>query len=169
MLRVGIIGSGMITRIRHAPEYSDNKRVTIMGFFDNKREQAQAMALQFGGRVYDSLEQMLADPAIDAVSVCVANAAHAEVSIAALRAGKHVLCEKPMAVSLQECEAMVLEARKARRNLMIGHNQRFDEAHILGREMISQGRIGRPSDSRRARSKCLYAWRNACSVRSSAS
>lgn len=144
MLGVGIIGSGMITRIRHAPEYSNNKRVRIMGFFDSKPELAQAMALKFGGRAYDSLEAMLEDRTIDAVSVCVANAAHARVSIAALRAGKHVLCEKPMAVTLNECESMVAEAKKAGRNLMIGHNQRFDAAHVRGREMIAAGRIGRP-------------------------
>lgn len=144
MLRVGIIGSGMIARIRHAPEYSDNKRVAIRGFFDSKAEQAQALALQFGGPAYDSLQEMLDDKQIDAVSVCVANAAHAEVSIAALRAGKHVLCEKPMAVTLEECEAMVAEAKKAGRILMIGHNQRFDPAHIRGRQMIAAGRIGRP-------------------------
>lgn len=144
MLNVGIIGCGMISRIRHAPEYSDNPRCRIRGYYDSSPASARELADLYGGKVYPSLDEMLADEAIQAVSVCVANAAHAQVSIQALDAGKHVLCEKPMAVSLQECENMVAAAKKAGRWLMLGHNQRFAAAHVRAREMISHGAIGRP-------------------------
>jgi len=144
MVGIGIIGCGKITQLRHAPEYLENPGAHIVGFFDMDAKRAEATAAKFGGRVYDSIEQMLADKDIDAVSVNVANVAHAEVSIAALEAGKHVLCEKPMAVTRDECEAMVAAARKAGKRLLIGHNQRLANAHVHARQMIAQGLIGRP-------------------------
>lgn len=144
MINIGIIGCGKITQLRHAPEYQENPGAQIVGFFDMDAAQARASADRFGGRVYDSAAQLLADPAIQAVSVNVANVAHAEVSIAALEAGKHVLCEKPMAVTRAECEAMVAAARRAGRRLLIGHNQRLATAHVRARAMIREGLIGRP-------------------------
>ena len=101
------------------------------------------MADKYGGKAYATADELLADPEIDAVSVCVANNAHAELSIKALQAGKHVLCEKPMAVTLEECEAMVAEAKKAGKFLMIGHNQRLAKAHVKAKELIDAGLIGR--------------------------
>lgn len=92
--------------------------------------------------MYDSWEDLLADPSIDAVSVCVANNAHAEISIAALKAGKHVLCEKPMATTLAECEAMVAAARESGKFLMIGQNQRLTRAHQKARQMVRDGVLG---------------------------
>ena len=77
------------------------------------------------------------------MSVCAANNAHAELTIKALRAGKHVLCEKPMAVTLGDCETMVAEAKKAGKFLMIGHNQRLTKAHVMAKELIRSGLIGR--------------------------
>ena len=77
---------------------------------------------------------MLADPEIDAVSVCVANHVHAEITIAALKAGKHVLCEKPMATKLKDCQMMVDTAEQMGKKLMIGQNQRFAKAHAEARK-----------------------------------
>jgi predicted dehydrogenase len=74
--------------------------------------------------------------------VCTANHSHAEITIAALRAGKHVLCEKPMATSLEDCEAMVQTAKQSGRFLMLGHNQRFAKAHVKARQLIQSGLIG---------------------------
>lgn len=73
---------------------------------------------------------MLADDDIDAVSVCAANSVHAEITIAALNAGKHVLCEKPMATTLEDCEAMVEASKRNGKILMIDQNQRLAKAHI---------------------------------------
>ena len=103
----------------------------------------EALTALYGGRVYATIDEMLADSEIDAVSVCLANAAHAEVSIKALRAGKHVLCEKPMAVTLEECEAMLSAARESGKRLMIGHNQRLAPAHKKAKELLAAGELGR--------------------------
>ncbi len=101
------------------------------------------LAEQYGGRAYESVEALLADPNVDAVSVCSANASHAEITVAALEAGKHVLCEKPMATTLADCERMVSAAKKSGKRLMIDQNQRLAGAHVKARELIEQGEIGR--------------------------
>ena len=142
-MRVAVIGCGSITRQRHAHEYSLNKNVEIAGFFDFVKERAEDLAKDFGGKAYDTLDELLEDKSVDAVSVCVANAYHAETTIKALRSGKHVLCEKPMAISLEDCEAMIEEARKAGKRLMIGHNQRLTPAHRRAKEIISSGSMGK--------------------------
>ena len=144
MLKAGIIGCGKIAEVRHGPEYTENPDTRILGYYDKDPSRAQLMVSLFGGKAYDSVEQMLADEEIDIVSVCVANHAHAQVSIDALYAGKHVLCEKPMATTLAECQAMVDAAQANRKRLMLGHNQRFAAAHVMARLMIQDGLIGRP-------------------------
>ena len=143
MKGIGIIGCGKISQVRHIPEYSDNPNAKLIGFFDLARERAEQMAAKYGGKVFDSVEELLADPAIDAVSVCVANNMHADVTIAALKAGKHVLCEKPMATNIEDCERMVEASRQYGRFLMIGQNQRFALAHSEARKLIKQGAIGK--------------------------
>ena len=143
MLHVGIIGCGAIARQRHAAEYKNNENTTIVGVFDVSRERAEAMANDFGGKVYDTAEALIADPAIDAVSVCVANAFHAAIAIDALNHGKHVLGEKPMAITLAECEAMYAAAIKNGKRLLIDHNQRLTPAHRKAKEIIASGELGR--------------------------
>lgn len=142
-MKVGIIGCGRIAQERHIPEYDANINVELAGYYDFHFDRACALANQYGGRAFETLEELLEDKNIDAVSVCVANSAHAEVSIKALNAGKHVLCEKPMAVTLKECIDMVEAAEKNGKKLMIGHNQRFAKAHVRAKELIAQGAIGK--------------------------
>lgn len=128
-LNVGIIGCGKISQYRHIPEYLANEHTKISGYFDLNKERAENLAKEFGGKVYDSYQELLANQNIDAVSVCTPNISHAEISITALKAGKHVLCEKPMATTLEDCQAMVDTAREQSRFLMIGQNQRMAKAH----------------------------------------
>lgn len=142
MFKIGIIGCGKISQVRHIPEYADNAEAEIRGYFDLNKGRAGELAARYGGKAFDTYEELLADKEIDAVSVCVANHAHAQITIAALKAGKHVLCEKPMAMSLKECEAMVQAARETGRFLMIGHNQRLAKAHAEARKLVQSGIIG---------------------------
>lgn len=142
-MKVAVIGCGSIAKQRHGHEYFLNKDVEVGGFFDFVPERAQALVDLYGGKVYSSVEEILGDSTVDAVSVCVANAYHAETTIKALRSGKHVLCEKPMAISLEDCEKMVEEARKAGKRLMIGHNQRLTPAHRRAKEIIESGVMGK--------------------------
>ena len=141
-INVGVIGCGKIAQIRHIPEYEANPNVIIKGFYDMDAMRTKELAKQYDARAYDSFEELLADDTIDAVSICVANNAHASITIAALKAGKHVLCEKPMATTLEDCEAMVAAAKEYQRYLMIGQNQRLAKAHQKAKDLIEQGAIG---------------------------
>lgn len=143
MLNIGILGCGRIAQRRHIPEYAANPDCVLAGYFNPTRSRAEEMAAQYGGSVYDSAEALLADAGIDAVSVCAPNCDHAPLTVRALRAGKHVLCEKPMAGSLRECEEMVRTARETGKTLMIAQNQRLTEAHQLARRLVAEGEIGR--------------------------
>ena len=142
MYRIGIIGCGRIAQVRHIPEYTANPEAQLTGFFDLNENRAHELATAHGGKAYPSYRELLEDPSIEAVSVCAANNAHAEITVAALKAGKHVLCEKPMATTLTECEAMVSAAREAGKLLLIGHNQRLAKAHVRAKELLEQGLIG---------------------------
>jgi predicted dehydrogenase len=141
-MKVGIIGCGRVAQTRHIPEYGAHPGARIAGYYDFNEERARELAAVYGGNVYDSADAMLADRGIDAVSICTANHTHAEIAIKALRSGKHVLCEKPMAVSLEECKAMVHAAAENNRQLMIGQNQRFARAHVRAKELLLEDVIG---------------------------
>ena len=142
MIKIGILGCGKIAQVRHIPEYAANPDCQLVGFFNPTKSRAEDMAAKYGGLAYDTAEELLANPEIDAVSVCAANYAHAALSIQALKAGKHVLCEKPMATTLADCEAMVECAKKNGKFLMIGHNQRLAKAHMEAKRLIDAGLIG---------------------------
>ena len=142
MIKIGILGCGKIAQVRHIPEYAANPDCQLVGFYNPTKSRAEDMAAKYGGLAYDTAEELLANPEIDAVSICAANYAHAELSIQALNAGKHVLCEKPMATTLADCEAMVECAKKNGKFLMIGHNQRLAKAHMEAKRLIDEGLIG---------------------------
>lgn len=139
---VGVVGCGKIAQVRHIPEYIKNANAKIVGYYDFDIERASSIGTQYGGKAYKSVEELLGDPTIDAVSVCVANHAHAEISIKALKSGKHVLCEKPMAMSQEECYEMVESAKENGKLLMIGQNQRFTKTHLKAKELLGSGIIG---------------------------
>lgn len=142
MVRIGVIGCGKIAQTRHLPEYAGNKDCKIIGVYDLNFERASEIASQYDATAYSSVEELLADQQIDAVSICVANNAHAEISIQALNCGKHVLCEKPMATTLEDCEKMVKAASENGKFLMIGQNQRLAKAHVKAKQLIADGAIG---------------------------
>ena len=143
MIKIGILGCGKIAQVRHIPEYAANPDCALKGFYNPTKSRAEDMAAKYGGVVYDTAEELLRDPEIDAVSVCAANYAHAELAIQAMKAGKHVLCEKPMAVTLSDCEEMVKVSKETGKLLMIGQNQRLTRAHKLAKQMIADGEIGK--------------------------
>lgn len=142
MVRVGVIGCGKIAQVRHIPEYLDNKDSELIGLYDMNQERVKNLADKYHCKAYKSVEDLLNEKEIDAVSICVANNAHASITLQALNAGKHVLCEKPMATTIEDCEAMVNTAKEKRKILMIGQNQRFAKAHVEAKKLLRQGEIG---------------------------
>ncbi|MCM3112258.1 Gfo/Idh/MocA family protein [Lederbergia lenta] len=142
-LKVGIIGCGSISKFRHFPEYVANENVEIVAVCDIIEKRAEAAAEKLGAEAYTDYEKMLSEADIDAVSVCTPNYLHAPMSIAALNAGKHVLCEKPMATSEEEAQAMIDAAKKNGKKLMIGHNQRFVPSHSKAKQLLANGKLGK--------------------------
>ncbi len=149
-VRVGVIGCGKIAQLRHIPEYAANENARIVGFFDSVRERAEDMAARYGGVAFSTLDDLLSCDEIDAVSVCTANSTHKDITVAALRKGKHVLCEKPMAATVAECEDMTEIARSEGKWLMVAHNQRFFGIHKRAKELLQAGAIGKPLTFRTA-------------------
>ncbi|MFC3883521.1 Gfo/Idh/MocA family protein [Bacillus songklensis] len=142
-LKVGVIGCGSIAQHRHLPEYAFNKDVELAAVCDINEERAKQVAEKYGVKAYTSYKELLQSGEVDVVSVCTPNYLHAPISIAALNAGVHALCEKPMATSKEEAEAMIEAAEKSGKKLMIAHNQRFVKSHQKARQMIESGEIGK--------------------------
>jgi UDP-N-acetylglucosamine 3-dehydrogenase len=142
-VRVAVIGCGSIAKHRHIPEYAANPNVELVAFCDSVLERAQVYADQYEANAYESYEELLAKEKVDAVSVCLPNYLHAPVSIAAAKAGAHVLCEKPMATSKEEAEAMIQAAKENNVFLMIGQNQRLMPPHVKAKEILERGYLGR--------------------------
>src|SRR5699024_7899708 len=110
-LKVGVIGCGSIARHRHLLEYHANEGVEISAGCVILIERDERRTSIYHAREYKDYEKVLEEEEIDGISVCLPNYLHAPVSIAALQAGKHVLCEKPMATSSEEAEEMIQAAK----------------------------------------------------------
>ncbi|MCI1588988.1 Gfo/Idh/MocA family protein [Heyndrickxia oleronia] len=140
--KVGIIGCGSIAKLRHAPEYKANPFVKEIIFYDRNIERAENLATMFGGRVVETVDELLLDPSIQIISDCSSNENHHIFSTKALLNGKHVLCEKPISLTMEHANEIVEAQRKTGNKLMIDHNQRFTRAHQKAKEMIASKEFG---------------------------
>ncbi|MDO4459820.1 MAG: Gfo/Idh/MocA family oxidoreductase [Clostridia bacterium] len=141
-VKVGIIGCGKIAQLRHAPEYDENQNAEIVGVYDFDQQRCIQIAMAIGCKAYTSVDELLSDSEIEAVSICSPNFTHAEYSMKALEAGKHVLCEKPMALDPADSRKMMEKAEEKGKILMIGHNQRLNPTHKRAKEVLESGAIG---------------------------
>jgi UDP-N-acetylglucosamine 3-dehydrogenase len=139
---VAICGCGFVGKI-HARAYRSLDGVEIRGVFDADLDKAAALAQETGSRRFESLAALLADDAVEIVSVCVPTFAHREYVEAALGAGKHVLCEKPIALSTEDALAMVEAAEKSAGLFMVGLTHRFYPENVLVQQAAASGRLGR--------------------------
>ena len=136
-----IIGCGRIAA-RHAEHIQ--KVGTLAAVCDIVPERARALAAQTGARAYPSAAELVAnEPGVDVVSICTPNGLHAEHAILALTAGHHVLCEKPMAITVQDCGQMIRAAEQANRRLFAVKQNRFNPPVAAVKDAIDQGKLGR--------------------------
>jgi predicted dehydrogenase len=143
LVRVGIIGTGGIARFAHIPGYKAQTNVLIAALADVVPGRAEEAANEFGvPKAYTDYREMLANEQLDAVSVCTPNFAHKDATIAALQAGCHVLCEKPIAMTLQEGQEMVAAARQAGKTLQVGLNSRFSPEAMTVKRFVDAGEFG---------------------------
>ena len=143
-LRIGLIGAGGIGA-HHAARYNRVQGAELTAVVDVDEARANAVAKEHGvPRVFTSVESALQSGAFDAVDICLPTWLHAEVTVAAANAGLHVLCEKPMATTLEEADAMISAARKAGVVLMIAQCRRYDNYWGTVRRALAEGAIGSP-------------------------
>ncbi|MCL4506924.1 MAG: Gfo/Idh/MocA family oxidoreductase [Chloroflexi bacterium] len=141
-LRAGVLGCGEIGRRGHIPGFQA-AGIEVVAVCDTNLPRAQTVAKEMHvSRAYADYKELLADPDIDVVSVGLPNVLHAPVTIAALEAGKHVLCEKPFATSPALAEQMIAASRRAGKMLSINQHLRFEGSSRAMREAVAEGRLG---------------------------
>lgn len=150
-IHVAIVGTGGIYRLAHGPAWRRLPRARVVATCDVVAERAEEARVAMGARAaFTDFDRLLAEvPDIDVVDICTPSDTHAELSIRALRAGKHVICEKPMALTPHDAARVEAAAKAAGRQILIGHTRRFDPRWLHLKQQVESGRIGAPVSIRR--------------------
>ena len=144
-LKIGLIGAGDVARAAHMPSFAGNKKVEVLAVADPDTLSAEALAENYGiPKVVKDYQEILADPSVAAVDICVPHYLHYQVTMDALNEGKHVICEKPIAMNLEEADKMIEAAHELGLWLLVTLNQRFMPIHRKVKELINDGRLGKP-------------------------
>lgn len=142
-IRIGLIGAGNIGQNAHIPAYLKQDDVELFAVYDLNEERARKVAAKHGFKhVATSLEELVALEELDAISICTWNNAHAEGVIAAAKAGKHILCEKPMAMTVAETEKMAAAVRESGVVFMMGFVNRFRAESEIIADFANSGKLG---------------------------
>lgn len=141
----GLVGTGRIAQERILPAIKDHAGSELVAVVSRDPERAGRFAERFGARhAYTRYEDLLANPAVQAIAIHTPNALHAEQAIAAAGAGKHVFCDKPMATSVEDAERIVAACERARVTLGVNFHNRFMPCFIDCKRSIEAGEIGEP-------------------------
>jgi predicted dehydrogenase len=136
-LQVSVLGAGQIAQAAHFESCTKAVNTDLYAICDVAEDLARRMAVTHGAaRVFTDYDAMLADPAVDAVIIATADAFHVEASIRTLQAGKHVLCEKPLGVSVEDVERLRAAVKASGKLLQVGHMKRFDAGIQSARDFI---------------------------------
>ena len=144
-LKIAIVGCGGIANGKHMPSLSKLDNVEMVAFCDIIREKAEEAAKKYGAegaKVYENYKELLKDKSIDVVHVCTPNKSHSFITIDALEADKHVMCEKPMAKTSAEAKKMLEAAKKTGKKLTIGYNNRQRPDSIYLKSICERGDLG---------------------------
>ena len=144
-VKVGIIGCGGIANGKHMPALKAVPGVEMVAFCDLIIERAEEAAAKYGvpgAKVYTDYKELIADPEIEVVHVLTPNRSHADLSIDAMKAGKHVMCEKPMAKTAEDAKRMLDCARETGKKLTIGYQHRQKPSARYAKEYIETGALG---------------------------
>ena len=151
MKRIGVVGLGSMGGL-HSLQWMQMPNVELVGVADIRPDHAAEMAKKRGGcKSFGSLLEMLDGVELDAVDICVPTPWHKELTLQAAAAGKHVCCEKPMARSLADCQAMIDACENAGVRLFIAHVLRFFYEFKKGKELVASGAVGNPAIVRSSR------------------
>lgn len=143
-IKIAIIGCGAVAEKMHLPEYAQSKEAQIVACVDIVEEKAQHLAELVGdAEVYTDYHDALAWDEVQAVDICLPNYLHAPVAIAAAETGKHILCEKPMTISMAHAQAMIDAAEKAGVTLMVRQSTRFAPPYSKVKQVVDSGVLGK--------------------------
>jgi phthalate 4,5-cis-dihydrodiol dehydrogenase len=140
-LRLGVAGLGRAFTVM-LPTFTQDPRVTLVAAADPRPEARARFAADFSARTYETVEELCADPAVEIVYVATPHQYHAAHAILAARHGKHLLVEKPMALTLEDCAAMIDAAKRMNVHLIVGHSHSFDAPILRTRALIVSGAYG---------------------------
>lgn len=140
----GIVGCGMISHF-HAKAIGEIRGARLVACFDQRKESAEKVAQAYDATAYDDLDAMLADPRVDIITICTPSGAHMEPAVAAANAGKHVIVEKPLEVTLKRCDKIIDACKKNNVVLSTIFPSRFHESSQTLKAAIDQGKFGRLS------------------------
>jgi predicted dehydrogenase len=141
MFRVGIVGVGAIGR-EHLHIYQSLPDVTVVGVADSNESAAKEVAQLVGARAYASTAELLEDQEVDAISLCTPDDRHYEDAKRVIKAGKHLLLEKPIATTVHEADHLVTLAESSDRCIMPGHTLRFEGMYVAAKALVAEGKIG---------------------------
>lgn len=142
-MKFAIVGAGVISKF-HADAITGNNRAELAAIVDVEEDKAKALAEKYGsGDVYTSYEEMLKRDDIDVVNVCVPSGLHAEIAIAAAKAGKHVFCEKPLDITIEKMDEMIQAAKDNNVKLGVVYQRRTFPAAIAARKAVQDGKLGK--------------------------
>ncbi|QDT04643.1 Putative 4,5-dihydroxyphthalate dehydrogenase [Rubripirellula lacrimiformis] len=139
---IGIVGVGMIANF-HARAIADATGAHLVGATSRRPEPTAEFAKQHQCKAFDSLEAMLADPEVQAVAICSPSGAHLDPAVAAAKAGKHVIVEKPLEITTERCDQIIQACDDAGVRLAVTFQSRFHESSRLMKEAVEAGRFGK--------------------------
>jgi predicted dehydrogenase len=145
VLKIGLVGAGGIAYL-HLRAFVECGLVEEVRIADPSPEARASAQRQFGiiGAAYPSLEALLEDPDLQVLDLCTPPYLHCRQAVAALQAGKHVIVEKPMAMTVAECDEMLATAQRCGRRLFVALSQRMFPAHVRAKELLQAGALGEP-------------------------
>jgi len=141
VINVGIIGAGFFGE-KHAEAIAELPDVRLVAASRTNRTALQAFSQRFGTRGYPNYRDLLDDQQVDVVTIATPHHLHSEIAVQAAKAGKHILLEKPMAPSLEECDRILEAVAEAKVKLMVGHVNHFARAYRIAKELIDSGEMG---------------------------
>ena len=144
-LKIGIIGCGGIANDKHMPAMAKQTDVELVAFCDLIVERAEKAAKDYGvagAKVYTDYHQLLDDKSIVAVHVLTPNVLHCQITCDALEAGKHVICEKPMAANIEDAQKMMDTAKRTGKIFTVGYQYRFMDNHFTMQKYCEAGYLG---------------------------
>src|SRR5580765_57199 len=146
-VRYAVIGQGYFAQAAILPAFRQADACELRAIFSEDETKLRSLKRRYGVAAalgYDQYDEYLGSGEVDAVYIALPNDMHAEYTVRAARAGVHVLCEKPIAVTVAECERMIKACRQNRVKLMVAYRLHFEALNLKAIELVRRGKIGQP-------------------------